>query len=352
MDHGVRRMVRGTRHVLALGVPIVLFGVLFWWRLGQLSLAAFVFDDCQGTIGWGINGGAWQPKDLLGVPGMRLFFGDTPSSLRFIPRDGSDVAILLGHWDSIRSLGMRADNLTDPDLRPVSSLPGLETLQVDVGTHICGAFLADFVAKQSLEVLYLKNSGFIDDSAPYVGQMAKLRYLNLSHTQLSDAGMAAFGDLGLLQKLYVSYTRVSGASMAVISSMHCLEELALAHTRIDGSDLAQLCGNAALYFLSIEGLSVTADDIQFLTELPELERVWCSLEAPELERALPIFTAIPRLQQLMLFLEGPIPDELRADYAAALRCQVDWPTRPLPLATGHGIHSEAAGSKPPLPPPE
>ncbi len=311
--------------MLALGVSIAVFGTLFLWLCRHLFLAAFVLDDCRGEVGWCPQGDARYLRDLLGVPGMRLFLGDTPETLLFFPRAGSDVATVLGQWDSIRILAMRVDNLTDSDLQPVSSLPRLETLQVEGGTHVCGAFLAGFVAKQSLEVLYLKNSGFSDDSAPYVGQMAKLRCLNLSHTRLSDAGMAAFRDLRFLRKLDISYTCVTGASIGVISRMRFLQELALYNTQVDGRALRELSGNHALSFLCIQGLSVTADDLRFLVELRELARVWCSLEGQELERALPIFTAIPRLEQLMVCSKSPVPDTTRAKYAAALSCRVDWP---------------------------
>lgn len=298
------------------------FMILGYYAHRRVSRVARILEFCDGEFYGPRWGEITRPSQVAGVNILRFAFG-APTGIVATPRDRADVQSI-AFWRSASTVSINATHLSDLDLDALSMMRDLRVLQVEQGTAVEGSFLGSLPSPPRIEVLNLPGSRFADENARYVAWMAGMRHLNLGHTPLSDRGMEPLSSLGALRHLDVTRTGITCRSLPVISRMRHLEYLSIAYTAVEGGCLCDLRALTALHMLRIEGIHASAEEIRFLTDLPKVSRVFCSVLLEDLGTALDVFASMPQLSQLLLVIKGAAPADTEAMYSAALGCQVTW----------------------------
>lgn len=85
-------------------------------------------------------------------------------------------------------------------------------------TQITDAGLADIAQLPNLTRLHLEKTGITDAGIPHIAKLGKLEYLNLYGTKVSDAGIAQLKELKNLKKLFIWQTEVTDKGAADLQS--------------------------------------------------------------------------------------------------------------------------------------
>ncbi|MGI9240834.1 MAG: hypothetical protein ACR2RV_08535, partial [Verrucomicrobiales bacterium] len=85
-------------------------------------------------------------------------------------------------------------------------------------TQITDAGLADIAQLPNLTRLHLEKTGITDAGTPHLAKLGKLEYLNLYGTKVSDAGIAPLKELKGLKKLFLWQTGVTDKGAAELQS--------------------------------------------------------------------------------------------------------------------------------------
>ena len=95
------------------------------------------------------------------------------------------------------------------------------------------------VAITSLEHLAFCATGLVDDDLPHLKKLPKLKFLNLSSTDVTDRGVAALTDLRLVS-LHLEQTAVTDASAESIAKIMTLKYLCLDDGALSESALQRI----------------------------------------------------------------------------------------------------------------
>jgi len=104
---------------------------------------------------------------------------------------------------------MLGTNFGDPQLAKLAPLaPNIRWLDLS-GTRVSDAGLAPLAAMTNLTRLHLERSGLSDTGLAALASLTQLEYLNLYGTAVTDAGLEALRSLPNLKQLYVWQTKVT-----------------------------------------------------------------------------------------------------------------------------------------------
>ena len=120
--------------------------------------------------------------------------------------------------------------------------------------------------------LYLR-SNLIGSIPPEVGQLSKLRSLDMSANQLSGPIPATLGDLSDLEALIFVQTGLTGAIPAELGRLSNLRKLSLSSNQLTGEIPPELGGATALTNLGLRGNRLTGQPPSQLGSLVNLEYV-------------------------------------------------------------------------------
>ena len=111
-----------------------------------------------------------------------------------------------------------AKTFNDEGLKPLTGVaPQLAWLDVSK-TQITDAGLAEIGKLGNLTRLHLEKTGVTDAGMPHLAKLSKLEYLNLYGTKVTDAGVAELKGLKNLKKLFVWQTGVTDKGAADLKS--------------------------------------------------------------------------------------------------------------------------------------
>lgn len=123
----------------------------------------------------------------------------------------------------------------------------------------------ELIAEKVREALGLQ----ADEPIPF-GRLSEVKVLNLSHTSVTDGGLAHIKGLPGLQDLGLAATKVTDAGLAHLERSSGLQVLSLALTGVTDAGLVHLTGLSALQALSLRDTSVADAGLAHLKGLPEL----------------------------------------------------------------------------------
>lgn len=116
-----------------------------------------------------------------------------------------------------------------------------------------------------------------DELMAGVGRLKRLEELNLSHTDVDDAGLAHVAGLTRLKRLCVASTRVTSAGLVPLKCLKTLESLDLSDTEVGDAGIEYLTGLRELRELFMYRTFVTAEGLRKLGRaLPMLTGGYCS----------------------------------------------------------------------------
>jgi serine/threonine protein kinase/uncharacterized membrane protein len=202
------------------------------------------------------------------VPGCRIEYDGgiiEPKASTGDDRKAAEYALSLG--------GNVRVNGDFRNLHQASELPPgkLELTQLDLsGTQVTDAGLAHFKDCKALKSLVLLGTKTTDTGIANFKNCKGLTHLAVAGTQVGDAGLANFKDCSSLRGLHLSHTKVTDAGLAYLKNCKDLEELLLLETKTTDAGLASFRGCKNLRYLDLRGTAVTDKGLSHFEESKEL----------------------------------------------------------------------------------
>jgi internalin A len=162
------------------------------------------------------------------------------------------------------------DRATDLELVHVGNLTRLRSLQLSQ-SEVTDSGLAYLQGLTSLKRLTLKFTGVTDAGLAHLKGLTSLEEIRLQATGCSDAGLAHLSALPHLKILGLANTRVTAAGLARLKAASRLEQVIISGTRVTDDDLAHLEGLKSLRLLGLGNAPVSEQVVDRLRKaLPNL----------------------------------------------------------------------------------
>jgi len=159
--------------------------------------------------------------------------------------------------------------IRDEHLAQVEHFPLLCYIDL-TGTQITDAGLAHLSTRRYLSGVILRNTAVTDAGLRHLAKAKRLCHLTLSNTRITDAGLAELRELPRLRYLRLDGTGVTDAGMAEVGQMESLDELVLTGMKISDAGLRHLAGQTQLHSLDLSGTDVSDAGLRHLARLDEL----------------------------------------------------------------------------------
>lgn len=179
------------------------------------------------------------------------------------PRIGDNGVRHLAGCVGLRELYFKDTAVTDQGLRAICSLPEVWSLILD-GTSVSDDGCASLAAMPRLALLSLNRTRVSGHG------MARLRdneHFNayLEETSATDDGVIALaGHLSNLKLLSLNGTGVGDRAAQALSKLQRLNDVRLSHTQLTNAGLAAFAGHPYLDVIYVEGCAVTRNAVQAL----------------------------------------------------------------------------------------
>lgn len=142
-------------------------------------------------------------------------------------------------FDSVAGIIVVDPLIDDNWLRNISNFTKLERLDLSE-TQITDAGLAQLKGLTSLDHLYLVNTLVSDAGLEHLKGLTKLEWLSLISTRVSNAGLANLSELSNLRVLYLYETQITDAGLVHLRELTRLELLNLEHTKVSEDGVKEL----------------------------------------------------------------------------------------------------------------
>jgi hypothetical protein len=168
----------------------------------------------------------------------------------------SDAGVKQLAGQPLESLKLSSTQVTDDCMETVSSFRQLHTLLLE-GTAVGDTGLAR-LAGLPLRQLGLAGTKVSDAGMVALGPMPELIWLHLDRTDVGDETLAIVGTWTDLSTLTLSHTRITDAGLALLTSPS-LRTLDLSWTAVSDAGLDELPPKPDLGYLELSGTRVSAD---------------------------------------------------------------------------------------------
>ena len=115
---------------------------------------------------------------------------------------------------------------------------------------------------------------FGDDDLALVTSQRDLRHLDLSDSQITDAGLRHLSGLTCLGELRLSDVAITGSGFQNVDRLESLSSLQLAFTRVSDMELVHLKKMPTLRELTLTGTAITGDGLQHLSGMESLRQLY------------------------------------------------------------------------------
>ena len=164
----------------------------------------------------------------------------------------------------------RVQQFTDDDVvLLIEGVPNAKQLDLS-GTQVTDAGLAHLKRFKHLEDLILDRTPITDAGLAHLKGLTTLQSLDLSQTEITDAGLSHLDRFTRLRSLLLEDTQVDGSGLKHLEKLTSLEWLVLDNTRTNDAALEHVSRHANLYSLNLQGTKVTDAGILHLKGLSNL----------------------------------------------------------------------------------
>jgi hypothetical protein len=280
---------------------------------------------------WEVVLGAWWPKSAgapavpdpppqtvsVAVPGLWYARRAPAEPWTELAPTPAEVTLEPGHEYRLTIAYSTSDRVLD-NLRTLERHAGLQHLDLSF-TQLTDAGLARLKGFVLLRQLDLEGCEQLTDAGlAHLAGLTALQQLTLEGcAKIGDAGLAHLVGLTALQQLNLRWcTRVTDAGLAHLSRCTDLRHLHLWNTRLTDAGLAALAAFPALQQLDLEGTAVTDAGLAHLRRLPALQNLDLSLCTRITDDGLTPLGALTSLQRVNLGGCAQITDDGLARIAA------------------------------------
>ncbi len=151
-----------------------------------------------------------------------------------------------------------------------TDLAALKSLDLSC-TEITDAGLAHLRALTSLLSLYLRTTPITDAGLAHLKVLTGLQSLDLGYTNITDAGLSHLEALTNLQTLELEGTKITDAGLSHLEALTSLQSLELGYTKITDDGLSHLKALINLQTLGLGGTKITDAGLSHLKTLTNLD---------------------------------------------------------------------------------
>lgn len=173
----------------------------------------------------------------------------------------------LASLTELRSLNLSHTMTSDKGLAVVAKLPRLKELAVRY------TLVENVVAPPEVEILSLEGCSIGDDAIEKLAGLTKLHQLDLSYTEVTDAGIAHLTKLPALKFLDLNATELSDDALKEIAQITSLDHLRLNYGRFTDKGVQMLSSLKNLVTLEMARTRVTDESMPALASLSQLRRL-------------------------------------------------------------------------------
>ena len=219
----VNRLFPRRRQWIALSgfLVVVLAAWGGWWLIHRHVMATLQLGFMDGSVQWSLGNGSWSHGG----------FTEVNLKGRYMPRYLPKVA--------------RANPIA-----PLADLHRVEVLDLSDCLEVRSSDLAVLGKLPHLRVLHLGRTDYpwmrtepdarhLDGVAPTIGRLTRLEELDLSGSDLTDAGVRSLAGLTRLETLDLSRTHITDAGLKSVADLPRLREL-----RLDGTQISNEAASA------------------------------------------------------------------------------------------------------------
>jgi hypothetical protein len=189
-------------------------------------------------------------------------------------------------------------NVTDDDLKLITALDTATHLNLS-SSEITDAGMRHLRSFPRLNGLSLEASRVTDAGVAHLTELNALGRLSLRETQITTSGVRS------LKKLNISYLWLSGPNLDAsvvdeLTDMSSLATVSLHHVDLSGADLSQLARLPSLRWLELVDCNLSDDDLRSLAALQKLEDLHVASN-PITDRCIEFLPQMKSLKKVDLF---------------------------------------------------
>jgi internalin A len=169
---------------------------------------------------------------------------------------------------NLHFLALERTIVTDDALRSLRELGLLHALYFEVRTAE-----KRFTRDEDVVSLDLSDTNVTEAGLKELAALKALTTLNLSHTHVASCGLSELAALKGLADLDLSHTRVTDAGLKQLARLETLTALNLSHTKVTDSGLSELAALPNFTFLGLAGTKVTDVGLKKLAALNNLKNL-------------------------------------------------------------------------------
>lgn len=164
----------------------------------------------------------------------------------------------------------RVQDFSDDDVALlIEGAPNAKRLDLS-GTQVTDAGLAHLNRFKHLEDLILDRTQITDAGMAHLEGLTTLQSLHLNQTGVTDAGLSHLRSLTKLRSLLLEDTRVDGSGLRHLEHLKSLEWLVLTNTQLDDAALEHVGRHSSLCSLGLQATRVTDAGVEHLKGLGKL----------------------------------------------------------------------------------
>ena len=168
----------------------------------------------------------------------------------------------------------KSETVKDDDLAPIHAFPNVYQVELSF-TNISDAGVEYLKPCLQLGVLGLHKTKITDRSFVVISELPSLTSLRLVGTNITDAGVAKIVKLKNLVYLEIGSTPIGGPAFRAIAQFPRLKQLAMRGNNVTDEDLAIFAGMQSLQYIGLPETRVTAKGVTGLHKaLPHCQIVW------------------------------------------------------------------------------
>lgn len=247
------------------------------------------------STGGAVGGSAQSPDQFVAT-------FTTKDSRLITDADLTQLAGMSPQNEQVTELSLRGAAITKDGLAQLAKLPALRAVDLS-GCTLFGPDWAALSAATQLEVLIVENAALDDNSISAIGALVNLKQLNLSRTNVTDAGFRHLVTLSKLESINCIGMPINGGGFLAFSNKNAkspLKEIYVTNTAFGTYGLEHINGIDSLEVFVAGAAGIPEAGLKALRNSKHMRILHLSKNPISDQAVTPILTGMDELEELDL----------------------------------------------------